>query len=62
MSLIVCSKKCAHQQEGYCSLDEISHVTASVGEDCAYFEALSLDSAPSKGLASLGDIADPNQF
>ena len=36
MVLIPCNAECKHQQEGYCTLDTISHVTNAQGT-CAYY-------------------------
>ncbi len=47
MSLIPCDKKCIYQQEGYCSLEAPSSLTASVGEGCAYYLESKAPSLPS---------------
>lgn len=36
MSMILCNKKCRHQCDGYCELDEISCVTDMIAP-CGYF-------------------------
>lgn len=38
MSLIHCTSDCLYQQEGYCGLEEASHVTNATGTiGCLYF-------------------------
>ena len=35
--LIPCDKDCYYQQQGYCSLDDISYITSCDGNGCGYF-------------------------
>lgn len=54
MSLIVCDQKCRHQKEGYCCLEQISHLTSDTNATCGYFEAgnaeRELSETPSAGI------------
>ncbi len=46
MYLIPCSHRCAHQIEGYCTLQSLSKATSSDGRDCIYFQEPSPKQAP----------------
>ena len=43
MSLIQCASNCAHQRDGYCTLEQAAHMTgdAAAGETehCLYYQA-----------------------
>ncbi len=44
MNLIVCDKRCIHQQEGYCKLDSPTGVIVGADISCAYFSKSSTPS------------------
>lgn len=44
--LIPCSHRCAHQSEGYCTLQSLSHATSGAGGDCIYFQERSPKQTP----------------
>ncbi|MBC8584344.1 hypothetical protein [Youxingia wuxianensis] len=37
MHLIPCDKECYYQQQGYCTLDDISYLTNCEDSGCGYF-------------------------
>lgn len=39
MHLIPCDRDCYHQEQGYCTLDEITYITDCTQNGCGYFSA-----------------------
>ena len=39
MNLIVCSKNCVHQQDGFCRLERAAAPTGSAVDGCCYYRA-----------------------
>ncbi|MBQ7835410.1 MAG: hypothetical protein IJ385_06460 [Ruminiclostridium sp.] len=39
MNLILCSRPCKHQQDGYCCLDGAAVITNAAATPCCYYEA-----------------------
>lgn len=39
MNLILCSKNCIHQQDGFCRLEGKAAPTGSVVDGCCYYRA-----------------------
>lgn len=37
MNLIVCDQDCHHQQEGYCTLNQVTSLTGSTQSTCGYY-------------------------
>lgn len=44
MNLIVCSKDCKYQCDGYCCLEGAAVITNASASPCCYFEASGKDS------------------
>ena len=44
--LIPCSHPCAHQKEGYCTLQSLHKTTSRIGGDCIYFQEASTEQPP----------------
>ena len=38
MNLIVCHDNCKHQQEGYCTLNDITKATNNGNQHCVYYD------------------------
>lgn len=38
MNMIACSENCRWQNDGFCTLEDLSHSTASFLSQCRYFE------------------------
>lgn len=57
MNLIVCDQQCKHQQEGYCTLNHISSLTADSNNKCGYFTHK--ESGVTPGPATLEDTSAP---
>ncbi len=43
MNLIVCSKGCKYQRDGYCCLEGAAVITNAAASPCCYFEASEQD-------------------
>ena len=42
MNFIICSEKCRHQKDGYCTLEGAGEVTNALSSaDCCYFRPIS---------------------
>lgn len=48
MNWIACGEQCVHQQEGYCTLDQISQLTSQSLSSCGYFKPVELPLKPEK--------------
>lgn len=42
MNMIVCDQHCRHQEEGYCTLNQIARLSNDASTKCGYFEALNV--------------------
>lgn len=37
MNLIACDQNCRHQEDGYCTLNQISALSSDTGRNCGYY-------------------------
>ena len=51
MNLIVCSKDCNHQEDGYCVLNGAAQLSSSLDSKCGYYKSRDNNTAPALDIS-----------
>ena len=53
MNMILCSRNCQHQQEGYCCLEGRAVITNAVVSPCCYYEEKNINAKAAKNKRNI---------